>query len=223
MSQETQATLGGDSGRQPSNTFGMTETFGHEYDEINTRYISCPPFSRWTFERDAIRNWVEHHTVGRVLNVCAGKTQITHSGEVKRNDSNPDRVADTHVDVAAVAREYDESSFDTIIYDPPWSVYQSNLRYDGHDVRKDGDVVVDVQTLPFNTPSPKDKSQIGHARLAKDGFDYLLNDTGRVIELTFHGSCMPSRLGFDKRERVIFDPVGEAKAVIGSVDVRESF
>jgi len=218
-----QQTLTGTPSHHNGDTFDDTLSFGSEYDDIVTRYIPCPRFSRWTFSCDVIREWVQHHTVGRTLNACAGKTQITHDGEVRRNDVNTQRDADTHVDVAAVAREYEEASFDTIIYDPPWSVYQSNLRYNGHNVQKNGDVAdvdIDITTLPFEVPSPEEKTQIGHARLAKEGFDYLLGDAGRVIELTFHGTCMPARMGFDKRERVVFDPIGEGKAVIGSVDVR---
>lgn len=82
------------------------------------------------------------------------------------------------------------------------------------------DTRIDITELPMEVPSPEEKTQLGHSRLAKDGFDHLLGDDGRVIELTLHGSCMPARLGYDRDERVIFDPYGEAKAVIGSVDIQ---
>jgi hypothetical protein len=56
--------------------------------------------------------------------------------------------------------------------------------------------------------------------LAKEAFDYLLKPSGTYIELTFHGTAMSSRLGYQRSERAVFDPIGEAKAVIGSVDFK---
>lgn len=188
---------------------------------VTTRFIPTRRFGRWTFQDPNIREWVEHHCEGRVLNACCGETTLNHSGQVVRNDVDESHSADAHVDVAALSAEYDESSFDTIVFDPPWSAYQSNLRYDGHHVQKGNtefETDIDLRELPIDTPSPESKQQLGHARLAKDGFDYLCAPDGKVIELTFHGTCMPSRLNFERVERVIFDPIGEGKAVIGSVD-----
>jgi len=198
--------------------------FNSEDPSVTTRFIPCQRFGRWTFEIGAIRDWVEYHCQGRTLNACCGKTQLTHDHEVIRNDINEERDADLHVDVAELSAHFDEGSFDTIVFDPPWSAYQSNLRYDGHNVEKNSaefPTSIDLRDLPIDTPSPEEKSQLGHARLAKDGFNYLLADDGRVIELTFHGTCMPSRLNFDRMERVVFDPIGEGKAVIGSVDLNQ--
>lgn len=199
----------------------QTLTFGSEDPSVTTRFIPCQRFTRWTFEAKAIRSWVEHHIDGRVLNACAGKSKLDHDDEVIRNDINEKIDADLHVDVAELSAYFPEGHFDTIVFDPPWSAYQSNLRYDGHNVQKDNtefETQIDLRDLPIDTPSPEEKQQIGHARLAKDGFDYLLADDGKVIELTFHGTCMPSRLNFERQERVMFDPIGEGKAVIGSVD-----
>jgi hypothetical protein len=198
--------------------------FSTEDADVTARFVPVQPFSRWTFDCGPIREWVEHHLDGRVLNACAGENELTHDQEVMRNDAHPKRLADFHVDVAELAALFPRGSFDTIVYDPPWSIYQSNLRYDGHHVQKtdtDIETRIDIEELPMNLPGSDEKSQIGHSRLAKDGFDYLLGDSGRVIELTFHGSCMPARLGYKRQERVLFDPYGEAKAVIGSVDQKE--
>jgi hypothetical protein len=186
-------------------------------------FIPVQQFSRWTFEDDTIREWVERQFApgDRILNACAGETRLTPppGGDIVRNDKSSDRPADLHVDVAELAAHFDENTFDVVVFDPPWSLYQSNLRYDGvHVTKNDAETMVDLTALPFETPSAEEKSQIGHARLAKENFDWLLRPHGRVVQLTFHGTAMPARLGYDRQERVIFDPIGEAKAVIGSVD-----
>jgi len=38
------------------------------------------------------------------------------------------------------------------------------------------------------------------------------------LQLTFHGTTLPARLEYQQENSVIFDPVGEAKSVIGSMD-----
>jgi len=196
--------------------------FSGEDDSVETRFISVPPFGRWTFERENIRAWTESKLKGRVLNACAGKTRLSHDSEIVTNDLDPKIDTDLSVDVASLSRHFPESSFDTVLYDPPWSLYQSNLRYDGRHVSK-GEMsgAIDMDALPISIDGGHEKSQLGHSRLAKEGFDYLLSENGRVIEFTQHGSCMPSRLGFDRVERVMFDPIGEGKSVIASVDERE--
>ena len=192
---------------------------------ITTRFVPVPQFSKWTFDLQPIRTWVEQHLEGRVLNACAGANHLRHDGEVRRNDINTDREADTHLDAAELAAHYPKHSFSTVVFDPPWSLYQSNMRYEGEHVFSkrapddiDGDLSINLEKLPFDTPDPGEKQQLGHARLAKESFDYLLEPGGQFIELTFHGTAMPSRLGYQRQERVVFDPLGEAKAVIGSVD-----
>ena len=193
-------------------------------EDVDTQFFSVQPFSRWTFEDRTIRAWVESHFKpgDRILNACAGATKLTPppGGEIVRNDANPSRDADYHRDVAELAAipEFKAGEFDLIVFDPPWSLYQANLRYSGEHVTKEGVPEIDLTALPFETPGPDEKTQLGHSRLAKEGFDYLLRPGGTVIELTFHGSAMPARLGYDQIRRAIFNPLGEAKAVIGSVD-----
>lgn len=187
--------------------------------DVDTAYVPTNVLTKWTFESTPIREWVENRLEGRVLNVCAGETKLEHDNEIVRNDLSPDIDADSHYDAAELSAHYDESSFDFIVFDPPWTLYQANLRYEGRHVHSTGsniDSEIDVDKLPLDLD--KDKSQVGHARLAKDGFDYLLREGGRVLQLTYHGTCMPNRLGYEQEERVIFDPIGENKSVIGSID-----
>lgn len=193
-------------------------------EDVDTQFFSVQPFSRWTFEDDTIRAWVESHFEpgDKILNACAGATKLTPppGGEIVRNDANPDRDADYHRDVAELAAVpgLQSGEFDAIVFDPPWSLYQANLRYSGEHVTKEGVPEIDLSALPFETPGPEEKTQLGHSRLAKEGFDHLLRPGGVVIELTFHGTAMPNRLGYEQVRRAIFNPLGEAKAVIGSAD-----
>lgn len=167
---------------------------GSEDGTVSLRFIPCAQVPKWSFENTAVREWVEYHLDGRVLNACAGKSRLRHDGEIVRNDIDEDIDADLHVDIADLADHLEPGSFDRVVFDPPFSVYQSNLRYDGR--------------------------QVGHAKVAKEGFHELLAPGGKVIELGYHGSCMPSRLGYERIERAWFCTVGRHKDVLGSVDVK---
>jgi hypothetical protein len=197
---------------------GYAESIQEPRNDVPCRYISTPPLTKWTFEDKQIRQWAESHLEGRVLNACCGKSILEHDGEVVRNDLDETLDADLHVDVAELPIHLEPASFDTIVFDPPWTVYQSNLVYEGRHVHR-SETDIDLQELPFHV-DVRGKNIVGHARLAKEGFDYLLRGGGKVLQLTAHGTCMPSRLGYERLERVVFDPYGEAKAVIGSVDRR---
>jgi len=87
--------------------------------------------SRWTFEYQPARKILREEMEGRTLNACAGKTQLDHDAEIVRNDLNPDRDADTHVDVVEIADHFEAESFDTIIFDPPFDEKQAETKYDG--------------------------------------------------------------------------------------------
>jgi len=182
---------------------------------METDYIQTQEHRRWTFDDDKIRKWVLENLTGRVLNACAGENQLPHNQSIIRNDLDPTVEADLHVDVTQLAAELERESFDTILFDPPWTMYQANMRYDGRHVTKN-DIEIDATDLPQTIK--RDKQQVGHARLAKDGFDYLLKPGGKVIQLSYSGTCMPSRLQYERLQRVMFDPLGEGKTLIGSID-----
>lgn len=234
---------------------------------VISRYVPTSEHPSDTFSEPNLRNFVLTYMQGRVLNACAGPTKLDcyDDGEIIRNDLNPDVDADLHVDVAELAKHFKPNSFSTIIFDPPWSTYQSNMRYDGYMVHKKlGDdaplrnISFDVRELPFTVPGEKagvnnedaseqltlsdvgssignveendeyaygdpteHKSQLGHARLAKLGFDYLLKPGGRVIQLAYTGTTLPASLDYSQLVRVAFNPIGEAKTLIGSVDEKQ--
>lgn len=160
-------------------------------DDIELGYYTCQP-NKWTFQSDKIRHWVEERLQGRVLNACAGKTKLAHDHEIVRNDIDEDRDADLHVDVCEIAEHLEAESFDTIVYDPPFSQNQSNRSYDGKDVGDDA--------------------------LAKRQFDELLRPGGRVIQFGFSTTCMPMALEYTRREAAIWNTLGRCNDYLSVVD-----
>ena len=161
-------------------------------DDIELSYWTVQP-NRWTFQSDKIRRWVESHLQGRVLNVCAGKTMLTHDHEIVRNDIDEARSADTHVDVCEITTAFEAGSFDTVVYDPPFSAYQANHAYDGE--------------------------QVGDDAVAKQQFDELLRPGGRVIQFGYSTTCMPMELGYERHAVGVFNTLGRMNDYLGTVDV----
>jgi len=162
-----------------------------ERTDIDLSYFTVQP-NRWTFESAKIRRWVEQHLQGRVLNACAGKTFLTHDHEIVRNDIDEQRDADLHVDVCEIADHVDADSFDTVVYDPPFSQYQATRSYDGRDVGDDG--------------------------VAKQQFDTVLRTGGRVIQLGYSTTCMPMQLGYPRKAVAVFNTLGRMNDYLGVVD-----
>jgi hypothetical protein len=92
----------------------------------------------WTFQTEMVRRVVEGALQGRVLNACAGKTHLRHNGEIVRNDINPEREADHHVDVRAIDDVFEPDSFDTVVFDPPFDQTQADDHYGGMHDRQRG-------------------------------------------------------------------------------------
>lgn len=159
------------------------------------KYYSVQP-NRWTFQSDKIRQWVESHLQGRVLNACAGKTELEHSGEIIRNDLNPERDADYHYDVVEIAEYFEPNSFDTVVFDPPFSEKQAGSSYDGVQV-----------------------AEIGRAMRQ---FDELLRANGVVIQMGFTTTCMPGEMDYERQEVAIFNTLGRMNDWLGTVDKRMS-
>ena len=164
---------------------------GDRSEDIEMSYWTVQP-NRWTFQSDKIRTWVEHRLEGRVLNACAGKTKLNHDDEVIRNDIDEDRDADLHVDVTEIADYFDRCSFDTIVFDPPFSQNQSNESYDGQ--------------------------MVGSDALAKRQFHELLKGGGAVIGFGFTTTNMPIALGYEREAVAVFNTLGRSNDYLASVD-----
>jgi hypothetical protein len=241
-----------------------------EDPSVVSRYVPTSEHPAATFEEINLRNFVLTFMQvkgGRVLNACAGPTDLSRwydQGEIIRNDLHPDVESDLSVDIAELAAHLEPQSFDVIVFDPPWSAYQSNLRYNGWVVKKSAEegipqsqISLDVRELPFEVPGEQElhesnetqstfkdistgdtdhqyslnekeqiadvdtsKSQIGHARLSKLGFDYLLKPGGFVIQFAYNRTIMPSDLDYNRRIATTFDPHGEGRSLQAGVDIK---
>lgn len=163
---------------------------------LDMRYYSIMP-KRWSFQVPDVRNWVEEHMEGRVLNACAGEEYLDYDGEIVRNDVDPEKDADHHLDVVNLSDELAKQSFDCIVFDPPFSNNQAESTYG-----------VDVQTNP------------GNNKEATREFHKLLRPTGVVIQLGFTTTCMPGKLGYDREAVAVFNTLGRQHDWLGVVDRR---
>lgn len=151
-------------------------------------------FGRWTFEYQPAREFVESRLRGRVLNSCAGKTKLDHEDEIVRNDLNPDRDADIHVDVAEVARHVEPQSFDTVVFDPPFDDLQAADKYDS--LRADSVLEAFGQ------------------------FAELVKPQGRVITFGWNSWGMRSHAAFEREETMLFQRGPVKRDVIATIDRR---
>lgn len=139
--------------------------------------------NRWTFETPKIRDWVEHHLTGRTLNMCAGPTELTHSAEITRNDLNTDIDADIHVDARTLDQHFDPNTFDTLLYDPPFSENQAETTYDITSASTD-------QTPIHNT------------------IDTLLKPGGTLIHFGFDSTIMPPTYRYKPNKIALWNNLG---------------
>ena len=165
-------------------------------DDITLSYWTVQP-NRWTFQSAKIRQWVEERLQGRVLNACAGKTKLTHDHEIVRNDVDEERDADTHHDVRELSEHFAAESFDTIVYDPPFSQNQANTSYE----LEDGEAVV-----------------AGDDAIAKREFDALLAPGGRVVQFGYTTTCMPMAMDYERQEVAVWNTLGRMNDYLSVVD-----
>lgn len=157
---------------------------------------SARMLGRWTFQYSAARDIVREEIQGRVLNACAGKTQLQHDGEIVRNDLNPERDADTHVDVAEIAEHFEARSFDTVIFDPPFDEAQAEDKYDGLHAK-------DVYA-------------------ALEQFNELVRPGGKVVSFGWNSWGMRSFSAFERSRTTLLQRGPIHRDVIVTVDVRTS-
>ena len=148
--------------------------------------------TKFTFEATQTKKWTESWLAGRVLNSFAGETSLRHSDEIVRNDANPDRPADYHMDANDLGDVFDNNTFDAIIHDPPWSARQAEESYEGF--------------------------QAGEVGATMQMYDQLLKPGGVVIGLGFTTTLMPKRLGYERQEMAIFETIGRGDDYLGAVD-----
>lgn len=98
---------------------------------IDFTYLRQPP-KKYTFEMPKLYKWTIQNCKGRVLNLFAGKTILKEINET-RVDLNKDMPADYHMDAYdfVLMAKQKGWKYDTIIFDPPYSLRQSHEKYFG--------------------------------------------------------------------------------------------
>jgi hypothetical protein len=88
---------------------------------------------KWTFETKMVRDVVLSHLPhGRVLNACAGETELHKRGcGFVRNDIDEPIAADHHHDVCEIDAYLPHKSFAAVILDPPFDPGRSTKLYEG--------------------------------------------------------------------------------------------
>lgn len=91
-------------------------------------YIAQPP-KRYTFQQPKLKEWVENHCEGVVLNLFAGKVRL--DVDEVRVDIDPDADADYYMDAYDFVYKAvtDSTKFGTIVLDPPYNIRKSREKY----------------------------------------------------------------------------------------------
>jgi len=157
---------------------------------------------KWTFDCEPVRRVVEDAIQGRVLNATCGKTRLRHgSGEIHRNDINPDIPADTHHDVTAIDEHFQPDSFDTGILDPPFDAGQADERYQGFHAR---DIIAARESLMRLVRPGGVLIEFGwnsHGAGAHHGW------TREELHIFQRGPCLPDVFGVvDRNVQTTLDP-----------------
>ena len=151
-------------------------------------YMYQPP-KRYTFEEPKLKEWVETHSRGKVLNLFAGRTKL--NVDEFRVDLDPNALADHHGD----AFEFIMSThlkFDTIILDPPWSLRKSREKYEGRIV--------------------------GSFTKIKNCLNRVLVVGGRVITIGYSSTGMSRSRGFEKKALCVICHNGDHDDAFGVVE-----
>jgi 23S rRNA G2069 N7-methylase RlmK/C1962 C5-methylase RlmI len=148
------------------------------------------PLRRYTFENRRIREWVEQHVEGDVLNLFAGKTFL-NCREV-RNDLREEMPAHYHMDALELVKGWDGKPFDTVILDPPYAYRKSMTKYDG------------AVSSPFNK--------------VKDEIVRILSVEGIVITFGYHSNVMGEKRGFQQDHLLVMSHGGAIHDTIAIIE-----
>jgi len=85
-----------------------------------------------TFEMKKLRDWFIQYVEGDVLNIFGGYTKLDYGkGKIVYNDINENIPSDYHYDAMNISQHFSPESFDTILFDPPYTDFQATHYYDG--------------------------------------------------------------------------------------------
>lgn len=162
--------------------YGGEEILSPSLEEMNNPTLSrfFEYGYKWTFQMPKLRRWVEERLEGRVLNLFGGKVRLTHPNgdEIVHNEIDTNLEADIRLDACDLEAWRDHAgSFDTVVFDPPYSAHQAVVSYGNRRAQK-----------------------VSHAR---DVVSLVLKPRGRVISLAFNSTGMNMKRGFKKEELLI--------------------
>lgn len=156
---------------------------------------------RYTFESPKIFSWVNSKCRGKCLNLFAGKTLLSFSGEEVRNDIDTSMKADYHLDaydcvlyLASLIDDNKISKFDTVLLDPPYAYRKAMEMYNGN------------YTSRFK--------QIA------DNIDRILNYNGHVISFGYHSTFMGNKRGYKLSNMAVFAHGGAQHCTIAIIEKR---
>jgi len=170
---------------------------------IQFTYMRTPLY-RLTFKNRRIKEWVENHCEGLVLNLFAGETRLNIQ-EV-RNDLRGDMDADYHMDALDFVKWWSEgmngedrprncTKFNTVLLDPPYAYRKSMEMYDG------------AVSSPFN--------QI------KNKIPAILEQGGIVITFGYHSNVMGKTRGFEQEHILLMSHGGAIHDTIAVIERKQ--
>ncbi len=152
------------------------------------------PLYRYTSQNKRIKQWVEEHTEGLVLNLFAGKTKL-NCNEIRNDLDEIDAIAEYHMDALEFCTGWSierSLEFNTILLDPPYSYRKSMEMYKGK------------ITSPFNA--------------LKDSICNIIAPNGIVITFGYYSVSMGKKRGFKTEHILIMSHGGAIHDTIATIE-----
>ena len=151
-----------------------------------------------TFSIPSIRPFVLAHCHGLVFNAFAGITPLERDGcQFVTNDLNPECPTNFHLDCSSLGfvgavQECGINAFDTILVDPPFSLYLAKRKYNGRWFRD--------------------------YTIVKNNIDKLAKIGTKVITLGFNSTGFGAMRGYEKLEVLIVNAKGNHNDILVTVE-----
>ena len=158
------------------------------------RFFEMPSVD--TFEMPKLRSWVLKQCSGKVLNLFGGKTKLDnyYSDEIIHNDINKDIEADFHYDATEIGNFFPQETFDSVIFDPPYTMYQAVHSYEGN-------MIQDITAC-------------------RNSLTQLIKPGGIIISLGYNSTGMGKHRGFKKIKLLLVNNGGSHNDIIVLVERR---
>lgn len=161
--------------------------------ELSMTYLN-QPVSKWTFEQDKLKKWVESYCVGRTLNLFAGKIRLAIN-EFRVDISEefkPDWIGDAFEFIGKT-----DMKFDTVILDPPYNLRKSREYYEG--------------------------KYVGSLTKIKNKIDRVITEKGRIISLGYDTVGLSHKRGYSKIAICVVCHNGDHNDTLGLVEDKISW